>query len=94
MLARALCAARVRLGASQEAVALAAGIAVTTYRDLEVGHSRNGGLANPRLDTIVRVFQVLEIDLTELQWQSLAPAAARTHPWGSVDTTRVPTIAR
>jgi len=46
---------------SQEFVAQNAGLAVITYGSLERGQSRSGGPANPTLETLLRVFEVLEI---------------------------------
>ncbi|WP_367575767.1 helix-turn-helix domain-containing protein [Microbacterium algihabitans] len=48
-------------GLSQEDVAFKAGLAVVTYGSLERGQSRNGGFANPTLDTFLRVFDALSV---------------------------------
>lgn len=57
--------ARQARGLSQEEVAQAAKISVFAYGCLERGRSTAGGDANPTLDTVVRVFNVLGIDLYE-----------------------------
>ncbi|HCS60870.1 MAG TPA: hypothetical protein DIW46_05645 [Microbacterium sp.] len=51
---------RVREGLSQENVAHAAGIAVTTY-----GRIERGGHVYPRLDTVLRLMRVLRISLDD-----------------------------
>lgn len=57
--------ARHKLGASQEEVAHAAGLAVPTYSALERGETATGELANPTLDTVMRVAFALELELPE-----------------------------
>ena len=54
--------ARVARGLSQEAVANQAGISVFTYCHLERGYSSDGRPANPRLDTLLKVLDVLGLD--------------------------------
>lgn len=54
-------AARLRLGLSQEQVAIRAGIALHTYRSLEQGRGMEGGAVKPKLDTLARVFEALGI---------------------------------
>lgn len=51
---------------TQEQVALAAGISVHTYSSLERGQSPTGGVANPTIDTILRVLTVLEVELVRM----------------------------
>jgi transcriptional regulator with XRE-family HTH domain len=58
-------AARKRLGASQEEVAHAAGLAVPTYSALERGETATGETANPTLDTVMRAAFALGLDLPE-----------------------------
>jgi DNA-binding XRE family transcriptional regulator len=58
--------ARVARGLSQEAVAHRAGISVFTYCHLERGYSSDGGPTNPRLDTLLKVLDVLELDARDL----------------------------
>lgn len=70
--------AREAHGLSQEEVAQAARISVFAYGCLERGRSTAGGDANPTLDTVVRVFNVLGIDLYEE-----APARRTTRHSGS-----------
>lgn len=53
---------RARRGLSQEQVAHKAGLAVQTYSCLERGTTPAGGYANPTLETILRVLQVLEVE--------------------------------
>lgn len=57
---------RLSQGVSQEFVALQAGISCGTYNTLERGFSGTGAVANPTLATLVGVFTVLDIDLSEL----------------------------
>lgn len=54
---------RVDQGQSQETIALSAGggIAVDTYRALELGE-RGGSVSYPKLDTLLRVFDALGIE--------------------------------
>lgn len=58
---RTLATAREAQGLSQEAVALRAGIAVVTLSNLERGVSSAGTHSNPTLDTLIRLFDVLDI---------------------------------
>lgn len=62
---RALSTARKRKGASQEAVALQAGVAVATLSNLERGVSGCGGTANPTLWTLVKLFATLGVRIVE-----------------------------
>jgi len=71
-----LYAARADRAWSQERVALEAGISVITYCTLERGFSRGGDLANPTLDTLLRVFAVLDIDPTAVTAGSDDPTSA------------------
>lgn len=52
---------RLRRGMSQEEVAFAAGLSVNAYGCLERGQAASGGQPTPKLDTIVRLFEVLQI---------------------------------
>jgi transcriptional regulator with XRE-family HTH domain len=52
-------------GLSQEAVAFQAGISVQAYSCLERGQTPSGGVANPTLDTLLRIFTALEIQPPE-----------------------------
>ena len=61
MLGKLIHTARIAKGWSQERVALEAGVSVMTYSTLERGFAKNGELANPTPDTIVRVMGVLKI---------------------------------
>ncbi|MDQ1129425.1 helix-turn-helix domain-containing protein [Microbacterium sp. SORGH_AS_0888] len=63
--------ARMARGMSQEEVANAARISVFAYGCLERGRGTAGGDANPTLDTVVRVFAVLGIDVYE--WNAVVP---------------------
>ena len=58
--------ARAARGVSQERAAHAAGISTFTYRKLEKGESNPGTPANPRLQTLVALAEVLDIDIREL----------------------------
>jgi len=60
---RTLAAAREAHGLSQEAVALRAGIAVVTLSNLERGVSSCGTPSNPTLGTLLRLFDVLNIEV-------------------------------
>lgn len=62
-LARIIRSARLARGMSQEQVALDAGIALYTYSCLERGIATSGDAANPTLDTVLRVFGALDLDL-------------------------------
>jgi transcriptional regulator with XRE-family HTH domain len=53
--------ARMTEGVSQEHVAIEAGLSAFTYNTLERGFSSGGVLANPTLDTILRVHYVLPL---------------------------------
>lgn len=54
-------ATRLTQGISQERVALDAGLAVFTYSALERAESATGTIANPTLDTILRVCEALDL---------------------------------
>lgn len=58
--------ARATAGLSQEHVARAAGLATFTYQKLEKGESNPGDPANPRLQTLVSLALVLDLDMTDL----------------------------
>lgn len=58
--------ARQRRGLSQERVAHLAGVAGFTYQKFEKGESRPGVAMNPRLQTLLAVCEVLEIDVATL----------------------------
>ncbi|GAB3070254.1 helix-turn-helix domain-containing protein [Nocardioides zeae] len=58
--------ARQRKGLSQERVAHLAGVAGFTYQKFEKGESRPGVAMNPRLQTLLAVCEVLEIDVATL----------------------------
>jgi len=58
--------ARVAASLSQERVAHAAGISGFTYRKLEKGESNPGTAANPRLQTLIALSEVLDIDIRDL----------------------------
>ncbi|MFF2486852.1 helix-turn-helix domain-containing protein [Microbacterium sp. NPDC058062] len=51
---------------SQEQVALDAGLSVDTYGYLERGQTPWGRDANPRIDTLLRIFTVLGVDAPRL----------------------------
>ncbi|MGB3414602.1 MAG: helix-turn-helix transcriptional regulator, partial [Microbacteriaceae bacterium] len=51
---------------SQERVAHATGISTYTYRKLEKGESNPGTPANPRLQTLVALAEVLGVGVHEL----------------------------
>ncbi len=57
---------RERSGLSQEEVAERAGIASNTYQKFEKGISNKGVPTNPRLDTLVNLASVFEIDASDL----------------------------
>lgn len=57
---------RVERGYSQERVAYEARLSRYTYQKLEKGESRPGDPANPRLQTLLAIAQVLEVALTDL----------------------------
>lgn len=61
-----LAKARHHSGLSQERVAHAAGISTFTYRKLEKGESNPGTPANPRLQTLVSLSEVLDVELVDL----------------------------
>lgn len=58
--------ARLAKGLSQERVAHLAGIAGFTYQKFEKGESRPGAALNPRLQTLLSVCEVLELDVAGL----------------------------
>ena len=58
--------ARQRKGLSQERVAHLAGVAGFTYQKFEKGESRPVVAMNPRLQTLLAVCEVLEIDVATL----------------------------
>jgi len=47
---------------SQEDLARAAGLSTHAYGCLERGRSPSGGVANPTMDTLLRIFKVLGVD--------------------------------
>lgn len=49
-------------GLSQEQVANAARVSVYVYGCLERGRAPSGGIANPTMDTLLRVFTALDIE--------------------------------
>ena len=57
---------RLSCGRSQEAVAFDAGLSVHAYSCLERGRTPAGGIANPTLDTLLRIFTALEMDMPTL----------------------------
>ncbi|MCC4908088.1 helix-turn-helix domain-containing protein [Microbacterium sp. cx-59] len=57
---------RAAAGLSQEHVAREAGLATFTYQKLEKGESNPGDPANPRLQTLVSLALVLDLDVAEL----------------------------
>lgn len=61
-LARACHEARLRMGISQEEVASRAGVTIATYGCIERGRSTSGTPANPTMDTLVRVMEVLGLE--------------------------------
>jgi transcriptional regulator with XRE-family HTH domain len=61
-LAKRLRTTRSLRGLTQEGVALAAGLSVQQYSALERGRVPSGRVANPTLDTLIRVFTVLRYD--------------------------------
>lgn len=65
-LGRNLQAARIRVGLTQERVALGAGISTFTYQKMENGESNPGTPSNPRLQTLLCLSVVLEEDLCRL----------------------------
>ncbi|WP_307785415.1 helix-turn-helix transcriptional regulator [Microbacterium hibisci] len=68
---------RVERGYSQERVAYEARLSRYTYQKLEKGESRPGDPANPRLQTLLAIAQVLEIELTDLLPATAPDLAAR-----------------
>lgn len=58
--------ARIARGYSQEYVAYTAGLSRYTYQKFEKGESRPGTPANPSLQNILALCQVLEITLADL----------------------------
>lgn len=61
ILGEALYQERLSRGFSQEEVALRAKLSVATYSTLERGFSSSGTLANPTLETLVRVMEILPV---------------------------------
>lgn len=57
---------RVERGYSQERVAYEARLSRYTYQKLEKGESRPGEPANPRLQTLLAIAQVLAVEITDL----------------------------
>nr|WP_091476921.1 helix-turn-helix transcriptional regulator [Microbacterium azadirachtae] len=55
--------ARLEKGASQEQLALDAGITVYTYGGLERGHTPRGDEVNPTFDTVMRILHALDIEV-------------------------------
>lgn len=55
--------ARLVKGASQEQLALDAGIMVYTYGGLERGHTPRGDEVNPTFDTVMRILHALDIEV-------------------------------
>ncbi|CAH0178711.1 helix-turn-helix transcriptional regulator [Microbacterium sp. Bi128] len=58
--------ARLGLALTQERVAHAAGLSTFTYQKLEKGESNPGTAANPRLQTLISLALVLEVDVSDL----------------------------
>lgn len=52
---------RIARGMTQEQVAHLAQVAVQTYSSLERGSSPSGGIANPTIGTLIRIFGALSI---------------------------------
>jgi transcriptional regulator with XRE-family HTH domain len=59
-------AARLGQGLSQEAVAQRAGIAVQTYRSLELNHGALENCCNPTLDTMLRLMYALNMSIEDV----------------------------
>lgn len=57
---------RISAGLSQERVAHRAGISTFTYQKLEKGESNPGTPANPRLQTLIALSLVLDIEVEKL----------------------------
>lgn len=57
---------RVARGLSQERVAYQAGLSRYTFQKLEKGESRPGSPANPTIQTLLAISQVLEVQLDDL----------------------------
>ena len=57
---------RHRVGLSQERVAHAAGVTRGYYQQLESGTSRTGRVANPTIQNLIALAQVLETTVAEL----------------------------
>lgn len=55
-------------GLSQERVAQEAGLALYTYSCLERATTPSGRVANPTLDTLIRVLHALEVPEVRLDW--------------------------
>ena len=68
---------RVERGYSQERVAYEAQLSRYTYQKLEKGESRPGDPATPRLQTLLAIAQVLEVELTDLLPTEAPGLAAR-----------------
>ncbi len=65
---------RTEAGMTQERVALSAGISLFTYQKMEKGESNPGTPANPRLQTLLALSFVLEVEVGRLvpdltRWQ-------------------------
>ena len=71
--------ARRAKGLSLEAVAHEAGISVPTLSALERGFTRDGGVCNPTLGTVVRVLTTLEVSTDSFM------SAARAHARPNTD---------
>lgn len=68
---------RVARGFSQERVAYHAGLSRYTYQKLEKGESRPGTPANPTVQTLLAVAQVLGVALTDLLPDKVPDLTAR-----------------
>lgn len=55
--------ARELAGFSQEVVAERSGVDIQTYAAIERGYTRRGTNANPRLSTLIRIFEALHMDI-------------------------------
>ncbi|NRD08531.1 helix-turn-helix domain-containing protein [Rathayibacter agropyri] len=66
--------ARIALGASQEQIAHAAGLASYTYQKFEKGESKPGSPANPTLQTLFALCEALKVNVMDL----LPPDPPRT----------------
>ena len=63
-------------GLSQGEVARKAGLSLPSYGGLERGRTPAGGVANPTLDTLLRIFAALDVPAPELP-QLIAAADRR-----------------